>query len=87
MEVEEGIMRKVRIETQGPLGYKDSSEVFGEDELLLTAAGAVRPVKQLKEGDVVIRFNGNPGTPLRWTIMRMEWLRRGHGTALHAEHH
>lgn len=71
-------MRKVKIEAMGPLGYKDSADVFGEDELLLTAAGSVRPVKQLKEGDVVIRFNGQPGTPLRWTIMRMEWLRRGH---------
>ena len=50
--------------------------MFGEDELLLTAAGAVKPVRQLKEGDVLVRFNGNPGTPLRWTIMKMEWMRR-----------
>ena len=70
-------MRKVKIEAMGPLGYKDSADVFSEDELLLTANGAVKPVRQLKEGDVLIRFNGNPGTPLRWTIMKMEWLRRG----------
>jgi hypothetical protein len=78
-------MRKVKIEAMGPLGYKDSADVFGEDELLLTAAGAVKPVRQLKEGDVLVRFNGNPGTPLRWTILRIEWMRReSHGTALHA---
>ena len=69
-------MRKVKIEAMGPLGYKDTADVFGEDELLLTAAGAVKPVRQLKEGDVLVRFNGNPGTPLLWTILRIEWVRR-----------
>ncbi len=81
-------MRKVKIEAMGPLGYKDTADVFGEDELLLTAVGAVKPVRQLKEGDVLVRFNGNPGTPLRWTILKIEWLRRDvhHGAALHVRH-
>jgi hypothetical protein len=79
-------MRKVKIEAMGPLGYKDSADVFSEDDLLLTAAGAVKPVRQLKEGDVLIRFNGNPGTPLRWTILRIEWMRREvpYGATLHS---
>ena len=79
-------MRKVKIEAQGPLGYRDSTDVFGEDELLLTAGGRVKPAQQLREGDVLVRFNGNPGTPLRWTILRIEWMRRGSHAALHASH-
>ena len=63
-------MRKVRIEAMGPLGYPDSSDVFGEEELVLTANGVVKTVHRLREGDVLVRFNGQAGTATRWTIRK-----------------
>ena len=69
-------MRTVKITAQGPLGWSDSTEVFGEDDLLLTAGGVVKPTRQLREGDVLIRFWER--NTQAWTIVKMEWMRREH---------
>lgn len=71
-------MRQIKITTQGPLGYKDTTDVFMEDDLLLTVGGVVKPARQLKEGDILVRFGGQPGTPQLWTVMEIEWVRREH---------
>jgi hypothetical protein len=62
----------------GPLGWKDTEDIFEEDDLVLISNGRVKPVRQLREGEVLVRFNGQPGTPQWWTVMKMEWLRRDH---------
>ncbi len=71
-------MRKVKITSQGPLGWGDKEELWGEDELVLLSSGKVKPVRQLREGEVTVRFNGHPGTPQLWTVLSMEWQRRQH---------
>jgi hypothetical protein len=72
-------MRKVQITAQGPLGWKDTVDVFSEDALLLTFSGEVKAVRTLREGDVLIRFSdasGGPYRPHRWSISKIEWLRK-----------
>ena len=71
-------MRKVKITAQGPLGYKDTTDVFMEDDILLTASGMVKKVNRLREGDVLVRFGGQPSVSQIWTVMEMEWVRREH---------
>jgi hypothetical protein len=71
-------MRKVIITSTGPLGYSDSVEEYSEDALLLTSSGEVRPAYQMRENEVLVRFNGQPGTPQLWTVIRVEWVRREH---------
>lgn len=68
-------MRKVSITAQGPLGWKDTTDVFMEDDLLLTAGGVVKPARKLKEGDVLIRFSS---ALCHWEITKMEWARKTH---------
>ena len=69
-------MRKVIITSTGPLGYSDSVEEYLEYSLLLTASGEVKPAYQVREGEVLVRFNGQPRTPVPWTIIKVEWKRR-----------
>ena len=69
-------MRKVIITSTGPLGYSDSVEEYSEDSLLLTASGEVRPAYQMREKEVLVRFNGQPGTPQLWAVIKVEWKRR-----------
>ena len=69
-------MRKVSITAQGPLGYKDTTDVFMEDDLLLTFGGMVKPAKKLREGEILVRFGGQPGVSQLWTVIEVEWVRR-----------
>jgi hypothetical protein len=64
----------------GPLGYSDSTDVFSEDDLLLTASGVVKPVRQLKEGETLIRFPdaSHAKVSQRWIITKIQWVRKGH---------
>jgi hypothetical protein len=71
-------MRKVKITAQGPLGYKDTTDVFMEDDLLLTVGGVVKRAIRLQEGDILVRFGSQPATLQLWTILDMEWVRREH---------
>jgi hypothetical protein len=69
---------KEKITAQGPLGYKDTTDVFMEDDLLLTVGGVVKRAIRLQEGDVLVRFGSQPAVLQLWTIMDMEWVRREH---------
>lgn len=71
-------MRQVALTLQGPMGYHDSTETYSEDALLLTAGGAVKPVRQLREGEVLITFPdaSYAKEALRWTIMHIEFVRK-----------
>jgi hypothetical protein len=69
-------MRKVKITEQGPLGFKDRTLVFHEDEFLLTTVGSIVPLKKMRVGDQRVSFyNGKADV---WTITEMEWVRREH---------
>ena len=71
-------MRKVKLTLQGPMGYRDREETYSEDTLLLTASGQVKPVRQLREGEVLITFPdaAYAKDSLRWTLMHVEWVRK-----------
>ena len=71
-------MRQVTLTLQGPMGYNDRTETYSEDDLLLTATGQVKPVRQLRERDVLITFPdaSYAKDSLRWTIVQIEWVRK-----------
>ena len=70
-------MRQVKLTMQGQIGYGDRTETYSEDDLLLTATGQVKPVRQLRERDVLITFpDASPFRPLLWTIVQIEWVRK-----------
>jgi hypothetical protein len=73
-------MRKVRITVQGPLGYKDAVNEYGEDALLLTASGEVKPARKLKENDVLISFQDSfrSCSSILWKILKIEWPGKPH---------
>ena len=77
MSGEEQNMRRVSITATGPLGWSDWTEIFHEDDLLLTASGKVLQVRRLKEGDTLIRFTELQKFDVQhWIITKIVYMRR-----------
>lgn len=71
-------MYTVTITCQGPIGYQESTVEFSEDAMLLTPLGEVKPIRRLREGDILVRFPDADYaySTTRWTITKMVWHRK-----------